>query len=77
MSEIEPIDEACFLIEACEVGGRFTGFRPSFVDSLKEHGFISLREGNLGCSIATITPAGKARLKKLVEQLTRSVNNDK
>lgn len=75
MSEIEPVDEACFLIESCAEGGRYTGMhRPNFVDQIQAQGFVRFSWG-MGGQRAHITPAGKARLKKLVDQLTRSAPN--
>ncbi len=74
MSEI--VTEIRALIDACQTGGAYSGYADvsRLYDALERREFVTVRESDLG-PMATITPAGKARLKKLVEQLTRSVPN--
>lgn len=76
MSEIEPAAEISALVDACQPGGAYSGY-PAIAylyDDLELRGFVSAHEGSLG-PMAVITPAGKARLKKLVYQLSRSAPN--
>ena len=76
MSEIEPAKEISALVDACQIGGAYSGFAVAHLyDALEQRGFVTAHESDLG-PMATITPAGKARLKKLVDQPTRSVPND-
>ena len=76
MTEIAPSAEISALVDACRPGGAYSRYPylSHLYDVLERHGFVLFHEGNIG-PMATITPAGKARLKKLVDQLTRSAPN--